>query len=362
LSAVQDILDHYAHANETLRQKVAEARAHDPHLRCALPAQEALNAVFPLPPLPAQASLLAADGSQIAPDLHAEVEYSLVNVGAVAMSLGTGQPATVTIETRLVYEEEQLDNLTEATLALRRDLEERRCLARLAINVPPPAITFTDGQMELWGGQVSQGEARSEFQRSMEEYRQVLQELCRLQAVTAGYVDRPNARTLVRLLEIAVLPEDQMPEVRDWKPLAGIRDRYLFPPRLAPGERSAVFAIQSQFSASYSEEMALHFFYLNVGREGRPAIARVEAPAWVVADADKLNALHAVLIQQCRILGSRPYPYLLHRAHETALVTLDEHHQVTQMIVLELERRGIRVEGLSYKQGLKNLPGKRRRS
>jgi hypothetical protein len=71
-----------------------------------------------------------------------------------------------------------------------------------------------------------------------------------------------------------------------------------------------------------------------------------------------LDALHAVLVNQCRIMGNRPYPYSLHRAHEAALVTQEEKEQVTQMITLELRRRGIEVEGTSYKQSAKDLPGR----
>ena len=67
-----------------------------------------------------------------------------------------------------------------------------------------------------------------------------------------------------------------------------------------------------------------------------------------------------MLVDQCRILGSRPYPYLLHRAHETALVSLQEREQVTQMIVLELRQRGVPVEGISNKQYAKDQPGRSR--
>jgi len=59
-------------------------------------------------------------------------------------------------------------------------------------------------------------------------------------------------------------------------------------------------------------------------------------------------------------VGTRPYPYLLHRAHETAIVTLQEKEQVTQMITMELRRHGVNLLGLSQKQGLKDLPGKTR--
>jgi hypothetical protein len=104
----------------------------------------------------------------------------------------------------------------------------------------------------------------------------------------------------------------------------------------------------------------LHFFYLNVGRPGRPWLARVEIPAWVAEDDLMLDTLHATLVQQCQVMGSRPYPYLLHRAHETAVVSLAERDQITQMIVMELRRRGVQVGEESYKQSAKDLSGRTR--
>ena len=107
---------------------------------------------------------------------------------------------------------------------------------------------------------------------------------------------------------------------RDYHPLRGVSDRWLYGektnPLLGPGERSAVFAIQSKSEKYYKGVLGLHFFYLNVGTEGHPWPVRVEIPKWVADDPEKLNLLHAVLVDQCRMMGSKPYPYLLHRAHE----------------------------------------------
>jgi hypothetical protein len=143
-------------------------------------------------------------------------------------------------------------------------------------------------------------------------------------------------------------------------PLKGIRDIQLFRDLLAPGERSAVFALQSRTRSFYAGPLGLHFFYLNIGRQGHPALARIDVPRWVVEGAGMLDMLHAVLVEQCRVMGSRPYPYLLHRAHETALVTLQEREQVTQMILQELYRQQVEVQDKSNKQSAKNLPGRRK--
>jgi hypothetical protein len=353
-----------------LRHKAQRiVQQYDAGLRCALPLTPPdgpparLDARFAAPPLPPGASILAADGSQIAPDRHAEVNYCLINVGAIQMQIGAPATPVVTINSRLLYDDElytDTGQLTDAQLALQRDLNERRRLAELAQNAAAPVLTFTDGPMELWGA--SEGDPDQQFQKSLREYVQVLEQLSDLQAATAGYVDKPGSILVVRLLEVALLAESELPDIRRQHPLRGVMDIDLFRHLLAPGERSAVFELQFKSRAAYPGELALHFFYLNVGRPGRPWPARVEVPAWVARSPEMLGNLHAVLVDQCRIMGSRPYPYLLHRAHEAAVVTLPEKDQVTQMIALELRGRQVEVSESSNKQASKDLPGRTRYS
>ena len=104
----------------------------------------------------------------------------------------------------------------------------------------------------------------------------------------------------------------------------------------------------------------MHFFYLNVGDDKHPWLVRVEIPKWVVDDEEKLNLLHAALLDQCHMMGAKPYPYLLHRAHEIAVVKFDEKRQVEQILELELRKSGGEVDEESNKQSAKNLPGRKR--
>jgi hypothetical protein len=360
------LLGQYADQVDELRQRVqAAVHLYDPSLRCALPVHETLKHCGALPAMPAEASILAADGSQIFMDRHAEVQYGLVNAGAILMRHGTAQPPATHVVSTLLYHE-AFDRMTDATLALQRDLNERRLLAELAAQAAPPVVTFTDGPMELWGAVNEGGEAASQFQKSLEEYLAALERLHELDTIAAGYVDKPGANLVVRLLEVAYLLDPaqaggaDLKQLRKLRPLEGVTDRELYRDSLAPGERSAVFAMQSQSAKQYTGVLALHFFYLNVGTEHEDYLARVEIPAWVAEDPAKLDGLHAILVSQCRILGPRPYPYLLHRAHETAVVSFDEKEQVTQMVVNELLSRGVKVPRRSYKQSAKDA-GKRTR-
>jgi hypothetical protein len=351
-----DLLQANANELEGLRQKVQTVvRSHDPSLRCALPAGEPLNAHAPPPPLPETAIVLAADGSQIYLDRHAAVEYFLINIGTLQMDYSDPQSPHITVDGTLYYGDDL--NVggaypSEEKVSLLRDLRERQKLAELVEVIGAPVITLTDGRLELWGASPEEagGEAGDQ---SLAAFLEALARLQAAGATAAGYVDKPSEDYLVRLLEVAWLPPEDARE----RPLLGVRDVDLFRKFLAPGERSAVFAVQSRSARTYrrrDEALAPHFFYLNVGRPGHPWLARVDILAWIAEDAHKLDDLHAVLLHQCSMLGSRPYPYALHRAHEIARVTPDEKDQLELMIANELRKQGVLVEQ-SHKQFLKSL-------
>lgn len=355
------MLEGNANELERLRRKVEEVVAsYEPNLRCAAPISEALTAHFSLPGLPEQVTILAADGSQISPDRHSQVDYCLINTGGIQMRFGCPEPPTTIVKSKLMYDEElytATGTITEERLGTMRDLNERDLLAELAREAPPPVISFTDGPMELWGG--SEGESAN-FRESLKTYQGILSRLYELGVATAGYVDKPGANLVVRLLEVVMTPQNELAEIRKKHPLRGVTDIELFKGLLGPGERSAVFAMQSYSAKNYGGVLKLHFFYLNVGRPGHPWLARVEIPGWVADNPAMLDSLHAVLASQSRIMGAKPYPYLLHRAHEAAVVSLQEKEQVTQMIVMELRRRGVAVGEISNKQAAKNLSGRTR--
>jgi len=358
----QSLLQQHASNTEFLLERVRRIlRLHDPNLRCAIPAAELhrlpepLGARIALPPLPARATLLAADGSQSNPSRHDQVNFCLINVGAIQVGLNESAAPQLTVRSQLIYDEALYTEsgvLTEAQIALMRDLNERKLLADLASQASPPIISFTDGPMELWGAPETL--ATASFSQSLEEYKRVLRSLHANGAITAGYVDKPSANLLVRLLEVASLEESELEAVKKLHPLKRVSDRQLFQRLLATGDRSAVFAIQSRSAGQYQDELALHFFYLNVGRVGKPWLARVEVPRWVAGNLEQMNALHATLFHQCQIMGSRPFPYLIHRAHEAAVVSLEEKNQVVQMIINEMYQRGLAVDDVSAKQFAKD--------
>jgi len=352
----------YANQLDFLRAKADSAKAVDANIRCALPVNEPLASHYPPAAAAKDATLIAADGSQINPDRHAAILYSLINVGIIILKSGSGDAPEVKTYTDLKYGDDLYTNhgmMTEDMVALGRDLSERKKLLELGLQYPKPVITFTDGPIELWG---AEGSATEDYRRNREEHIRILSQLQSENIITAGYIDKPAADLVTRLLEIGQIQENEMRTVRDVHTLRGVTDRWLFGeegnPLLKKGERSAIFIIQSSSRNHYKGSLEIHFFYLNVSTNKHPWIVRVEIPAWVAEDKEKVNLLHASLLEQCEIMGAKPYPYLLHRAHETALVKQEEKQQIEQMLIQELRNQNEVLDEGSYKQSAKDLKGR----
>ena len=360
----RSLLGAYTSELDYLQQKVEAAKAVDSNIRCAVPLDEPLTCTYPPPPPVPDVTVLAADGSQVNPDRHASIQFSIINVGIIIMKLHSGQAPEICVETEMLYGDELISNgnpISDGMVAMRRDITERMQLDEVSAKIKGQVVNLTDGTIELWGAKGDDPQAYADF---VEKYLRVLTRLHSRGVVTAGYVEKPTADLVVRLLEIATADQDQIQRLRDYQPLRGVSDRWLYGerenPLLPPGHRSAVFALQSGSIKKYKGPLALHFFYLNVGTLGHPWPVRVEIPQWVAEDRKKLELLHAVLIEQCNMMGSKPYPYLLHRAHETAVVRREEKEQVEQLLALELRRVQAEVGDRSHKDSAKALPGVRR--
>jgi len=361
----RELMSVYSSELDALRSKVDSAKQVDSNVRCALPINEPLASSYPAPAPVSQVTLIAADGSQINPDRHAAIQFCVVNVGAIQMRLNSGETPEIFTDTELLYGDDLLPNgfpMSEGLVALKRDLAERSKLDELSRKTTGPVVTFTDGPIELWG---AKGEDANSYEAIVQKYLGVLSRLQGRGVITAGYVDKPSADLVLRLLEIASADNEQIQKLREFHPLRGVSDRWLYGerenPLIPPGHRSAVFGIQSNSEKKYTGVLSLHFFYLNVGSDGHPWPVRVEIPKWVADDKTKLDLLHAVLVEQCHMMGSKPYPYLLHRAHETAVVKNEEKQQIEQMLAMELRNQDEELDELSNKQSAKNSKGRTRR-
>jgi hypothetical protein len=296
--------------------------------------------------------LITSDGSQIVPSPHDALPVALVNTSRLCFRPGSGLAPQVEVFTKFLTDEKDLIDLGEISedlVSLKRDVEEMRVLADFQNDSGLQVIALGDGALELFH------EPRNDaiFNQAFEMYQTSLADLHGKGVIVAGFIDRPRASLVIKMLEY-FNNSDQQPQ------LDGVEDLTLFSELLKPGQRSAVFPLWSSSSQNYTSDLALHFFYLNVGMQKFPWIARIEIPAWVAEDPPKVSLLHRALLEQCRLMGSRPYPYLLHRAHEEAVVHFDEKEQLIARLAFELQRSGLGISAQSNKLTAKELQSRTR--
>ena len=317
----------------------------------AIPASEPIDAVFDPPALPDRLNIVAADGSQIYPDRHGLALYYVINVGSIALRLGSGETPHAETAPTVCFDDGQLysggEQLASSQLvSARRAVEEMKHLARRAIEEAKAALTVAlmDGNLALRAEHETIPAA--ERDRLQSEYIAQFDALKVAQVATGGFISRSGTTSVTKLLELAALPLDEVEtRVKNQKgrrPFNGlIIDTRIFEAVLAPGQRSAVFELWQGWNRMYrSAGHSIHLFYVNVGMPLRPAIARVEVPEWVAADQTRLGLAHAAIVDQCQITGIA-YPYALTRADELAVIKSDEKANFERMIGVELLRRGI---------------------
>ncbi len=343
--------------------------------RGAIPTDEPLQPAHPLPPHPPRLGLVAADGSQIEPDRHGAALYALINIGSIVMELGTGKTPQADSQPILYYTEDDLYEdkrlLQGNLLDTRRDIGELEKLADLAAKVATrPVVTLTDGTLLLWVLDESPAARRK---ARLDRYLACLDHLKREGAAVAAFTSRPRYADVVNLLHLASLGEGFSSQQLEENPQEGLTDRALFM-FLPPGERSALFVSGTPVNAEYRRHDPDHeilFFYMNVGEEGYNEIARVEVPRWVTTrrpagwspadwpgDYRLLDLIQAAIYAQCRPTDG--YPYVLARAHELALVSVEEQRDLERRVIAAMAQHGIWVRR-SEKARLKELTGSSRK-
>lgn len=349
------VLERFATEADFLTQRVEQAIAQEGRtLRCAKPLNTVQNAAFSSPDLQDKINLAASDGSQILPDRHAESFFGMINIGGI--TLPQNSPALPVEETQSEFWYSVSEAFNEALFNFRRDVLERKFLLEISLTLPPPVLALTDGPLELWMEYRASDEERQELHRLLQSYCDTLETFRQRSILVSGYVDRPESAYLVRLLELATATEQDWRELRRFRPFKGVLDAELFATLLRPGQRSAIFRLQSPLLEHLPAESEVCFFYLRVGKESEQSMARVEIPFWVAKDPSLVEQLHGELVSQCRQSGSYAYPYLLHRAHEVAVVRAEDRVTIERALLIELQRRGRPPLHLSHKQALKNLP------
>jgi hypothetical protein len=353
LSQALKALEHFSSDIEKMKRNGDGAAE-----RIAIPKNEHPNTSFPAPSESTAFNLICADGSQIIPDPQTAPVFGLVNIGIIRILAGQAELIQPLIFSELyqhdrLYIKNQL--IGEDIVNLDRDVLEMRYLCENCQGLKGPTLALRDGLLELY----HEPRTDNAFQERFLTYHTYLQSLRSADIITAGYVDKPRSQMVLDLLRRCAANEDQKKPADTFFP--DIIDRQLFEKKLQSGERSAIF--ENHPPRSNTEKLTstiqFFFFYLNVSRSEKPWIVRVEIPEWVETDSVKVDLLQAALLEQCAIMGTKPYPYCLHRAHETALVRQEEKIELGKRIQVAQLQNGIPLDEKSYKQNAKDhLPRK----
>jgi hypothetical protein len=336
--------------------KIETAIKENSSLWCAIPTQEKIDEVFPLPEKTFPVTIIAADGSQVVPNHHRQVEFGMINTSAISFRMGSKEAPKIFVESQLL----NMDDIHQESgirpdsyVALVRDVAERKILADKTEISLQPVVTLTDGVMDLF----RENRDSKIYQQKLKEYLVALERLMSYGAITAAYVDKPGSNFVLRMLDIASSKDTKF---RDSNGFSYLPDKFIFDEILKHrGDRSALYKKHSFSTNDYIGDLSIYFFYLNISKNNHPQIVRIEVPAWVANDNDKMNLLHTSLVEQAWILAD-PFPYVLHRAHEEAVVTFEESSRLEEMIIAQLLKNGVKVGQKSNKQTHKDHPGKRR--
>lgn len=341
---------------DALRQKIDMVKERIPWL-VARPLNEPPGSTFPAPPAPRDYTVIATDGSHIAPDRHSPVQFLVLNVGRVRIRYGAHPHAKMDSQGAFRFREEEITITTpdgrqhpiEGTiLALEMALAELEALLDLAREVEPPALALRDGSLIFWPLQ-SEDTAIQEYY--LPRIRRVLRAFHDMGIPLASYISYPGSRDVVnavrvwlcghctRANECGACQECRSEDALLCAWLRPMRDRWLLADLLRPGERTAIFESTSAVLNRYSEGSPvnhhIYFFYLHTG----PEIARVEAPAWVMTTPHYRDLVHALVVDQCQ--RGAGYPPALQEAHEQAVITVADRQMVNLLVEQELARLGI---------------------
>lgn len=259
---------------------------------------------------------LSVDGSQIYPDRHQGTSCFLINIGSVLIPYNIPDAKVFFATQPSVYlptKEDAFESSVELVNCKRQELEFQEGLrlstySEQIISAGERAFFF-DGSLIFWHLDAKDPQLRDAFLAS---YLRLLQEYCNAQILIAGYISLPKSKELVNLVRLSLCNFDINNEA--YKAIDHLVDSHIAQLFLQPFERSIVFKNHSPISESYPESLHPHFFYMHVGDE----IARIEIPAYVANDEQKVDCIARILRDQCT--KGYGYPVCIAEAHEQAVV------------------------------------------
>jgi hypothetical protein len=321
---------------------------------------EPLNTCIDLPVPPAVHTIIATDGSQIAPNHH-EIAYCyLLNIGRVMLHYGQNRQPLLDSLPEVFYRPEdiyvsrQWGIRTEEWMGYRRTASEATVLAELADAAPMslPTLAMVDGSLIYWFLEQLPIEARDRILPPILDAWSQLQDFG---IPLMGYLSASRSGEALNFLRLQACPHE-VPDCITYCPnqlekmpcqvLEPLRDTAVWTIQLQPGQRSALWRSSARILDLYGPHI-IYFCYVHVGTE----IARIEVPAWVAENSTLLDQSLGLMLAQ--VQKGYGYPVALAEAHNQAVVRGGDRARFFALLEQQMIKAGLRNVGTSYKEARK---------
>jgi NurA domain len=350
---------------------------------------EPLNTRIDIPVPPKVHTVIATDGSQIAPNHH-EIAYCyLLNIGRVVLHYGQNKHPLLDSLPEVFYRSEDLYESrkwgirTEEWMGYRRTASEAVVLAELSCavargenlnskikknpelsteNLPlfaepsltsrVPTLAMVDGSLIYWFLEQLPLEARETI---LPPILAAWEQMQAAKVPLMGYLSASRNVEATNFLRFAACTHphpdcmsfcsDQNGKV-PCKVFDPLRDSTLWSTQLKPGQRGPLWQSNARILELYQGQQ-IYFCYVHVGTE----VARIEIPSWVVEDTELFNeALGLTLAQVQKGYG---YPVAIAEAHNQAVVRGGDRTRFFSLLERQMIKAGLRNVGTSYKEARK---------
>ena len=348
---------------------------------------EPLNTCIDLPIPPRVHTVIATDGSQIAPNHH-EIAYCyLLNIGRVVLHYGQNRQPLLDSLPEVFYRPEDLyisrqwGIRTEEWMGYWRTASEATVLAELAVSEAGgagaageaggensiqnpkskiqnwvassvPMLAMVDGSLIYWFLEQLPIEARD---RILPQILDAWDQLRDAGIPIMGYLSASRSSEALNFLRLQACPH-KVPDCIAYCPnqlektpcqvLDPLRDSALWTIQLQPGQRSTLWRSSARILDLYGSH-TIYFCYVHVGTE----IARVEVPAWVAENSALLDQSLGLMLAQ--VQKGYGYPVALAEAHNQAVVRGGDRARFFALLEQQMIKAGLRNVGTSYKEARK---------
>jgi len=296
--------------------------------------------VTPVHPYNEPYVVAGVDGSQIFPDRHQGSSCFLINIGTVCLQYRKqayakldSQPYVFTgneVESERFFSG---DTTPDGISCRRHTLELRHgCAIMQAIGKRDiPQLLLLDGSLLFWHLATKPAEIQHYFAA---QYMIVLEELYQQSHLVAGYISLPHSKELVGLIRFAHVGYDAV-AFKNVTMFDVLLDKHVVQFYVKNGYRTGVFKSNAPIASLYPDHLRPYFFYVRNQKE----IFRVEIPAWIALDMEKVDTVAALIADQSE--KGQGYPISLAEAHEQAVVKGPDReffYHIVQKLSIEQKR------------------------